>query len=201
MNIDELKNAWSQYDERLESKINLQLLKTVSMSKTHSLTRNFRFSAIVETVICVLFVNYMADIFINHLSVWEYSVPALVIGLSSLWTVIWNVRALIQISLLKYDSNVAETQKKLEVIHAQSTWQHNTLQYLIFPVVTAMLAIMGLKFLNLGLSGHLDIILYAIIAGLAVVPFVIWINQKFPDKEMESAISFLKEIRKFEKEG
>jgi len=200
MNIDELKNAWSHYDESLESKINLQLLKTVSISKTHSLTRSFRFNAIVETVVSAFFVNYMAQVVIEHIATWEYWVPALVIGLCSLGTVLWNVHNLIQISLLKYDANIAEMQKKLERIHLQSDWQHNALQYLVFPLVAAMLAIMGLKYLNLDLSGHLNIILYAIISGVVVVPFVIWLNKKFPDKEMQSAIDFLKEIKKFEKE-
>jgi hypothetical protein len=59
---------------------------------------------------------------------------------------------------------------------------------------------MGLKFLNLELSGHLDIILYAVIAGVVVVPFVVWIIKLFPDKDMESAISFLDAIKKFERE-
>jgi hypothetical protein len=59
---------------------------------------------------------------------------------------------------------------------------------------------MALKFLNLDLAGHWQVILYAIICGLAIVPFVMWIERKFPDKEMQSAISFLKEIKEFEKE-
>jgi hypothetical protein len=60
---------------------------------------------------------------------------------------------------------------------------------------------MGLKFLNLDLLGHLNILLYAIITGIMVIPFAIWINKKFRDKGMDSAINFLNEIRKFEEEG
>lgn len=200
MNIDELKNAWGEYDKSLESKINFQLLKEVSMSKTLSLTRNFRFTLMVEGIISALFVNWMAQVVAEQFPIWQYWVPALVIGLCSLWTVIWNVRTLIQIGMLKYDANITEAQKKLERIHVQNDWRKYTLQYLTFPIITAMMTIMALKFLDLDLASHLLTILYAIICGLALIPLVIWIERKFPDKEMQSAVNFLKEIKEFEKE-
>lgn len=200
MNIDELKNAWGEYDKSLDSNVNLQLLKEVSMNKMLSLTRNFRFNLIAEGIISALFVNWMAQVAVEQFPTWQYWVPALVIALCSLWTVVWNVRTLIQIGMLKYDANITEAQKKLERIHIQNDWRKYTFQYLTFPVVAAMMAIMALKFLNLGLAGHWHVILYAIICGLAVVPFVMWIERMFPDKEMQSAVNFLKEIKEFEKE-
>ncbi len=56
MNIDELKNAWNSYDKSLDSKINLDLLKTVTIDKTRSLTRTFKFGAIVEIIVSLFFV-------------------------------------------------------------------------------------------------------------------------------------------------
>jgi hypothetical protein len=200
MNIEQLKNAWNEYDKSLDSKINLELLKTVSVSKTNSLTREFKFNAIVESIVSLVVINIMGRLVINQITVWEYWVPALVIGLISLGTVIWNVHALVQLSMLHYDATIASMQKKMERIYTQSKWQNSTLHYLVVPLVAAMFAIMGLKFLHLGLASHLDIILYAIIAGIVVVPLVVWIIKLFPDKEMESAISFLDEIKKFERE-
>ena len=200
MNIDELKNAWNVYDKSLDSKINLDLLKTVTIDKTKSLTRTFKFGAVVEIIVSLFFVNYMAEVVIDQWATWEYSLPALVIGLISLGTVIWNAYALTQLAFLNYDASIAEAQKKMERIYTQSKWQNTTLHYLLVPLAGAMLAIMALKYLNLSLTGHLDIILYAVLGGIAVVPMVVWIVKMSPDKEMESAIRFLDDIKKFEKD-
>jgi hypothetical protein len=200
MNIEELKNAWDTYDKNLNSKINLDLLKEVTINKTKSLTHTFKFSVIVEVVVSLFFVNYMVEVVIEHWATWEYSLPALVIGLISLGTVIWNVYALIQLAFLNYDASITEAQKKMERIYRQSKWQNTTLHYLLVPLAGAMMAIMALKYLNLPLTGHLDIILYAVLGCIAVVPMVVWIVKMTPDKEMESAIRFLDDIKKFEKE-
>ena len=200
MNIDELKNAWGEYDKSLEGTINLKLLKTVSVSKTKSLTNTYRFGAIIEIIVSIWFCNIMAGIAAEHISTWQYWVPAVVIGLFSLGTVIWNAYTLIQIGLLHFDESIAAMQKKLERIHSENNWRQSTLQYLTLPLVMAMLAIMALKYLNLSLTSHLDVVLYAIIGGIVIIPFIAWIVKMFPDKEMQSAIDFLKEIKKFEKE-
>jgi hypothetical protein len=201
MNIDELRSAWNTYDKSLDSKINIDLLKTATVVKTTSLTRTFRFGAIVEMVVSLLFVNYMVEIVMDHMATWEYWLPALVIGLISLGTVIWNAHALTQLALLNYGASIAEAQRKMERIYTKSKWQNTTLHYFLVPLVGAMLAIMALKYLNLHLAGHLDIILYAVLGGIAVVPMVVWIVKMSPDKEMESAIRFLDDIKEFEKEG
>jgi hypothetical protein len=200
MNIDELKNAWNVYDKSLDSKINLDLLKTVSIDKTKSLTRTFKFGAIVEIIVSLFFVNYMAEVAIEQWATWEYSVPASVIGLISLGTVIWNIYALTELTFMNYNTSIAQAQKKMECIYTQSKWQNTMLHYFLVPLVGAMLTIMALKYLNLSLTGHLNIILYVVLGGLAVVPMVVWIVKMTPDKEMESAIRFLDDIKKFEKE-
>ena len=200
MNIDELRNAWNTYDEGLESKINLDLLKMASVDKSKSLTRTFKFGVIVEIIVSLFFVNYMAEVVIEHWATWEYCLPALVIGLISLGTVIWNIYALAQISFLDYNASIAETQKRMERVYTQSKWRNTTLHYLLVPLVAAMLAIMALKYLDVNLAGHLDIILYAVLGGIAFVPMVVWIVKMTPDKEMESAIRFLDEIKEFEEE-
>lgn len=200
MNIDELKNAWDTYDKSLDSKINLDLLKEVTINKTKSLTHTFKFSVIAEVIVSLFFVIYMAEVVIEQWATWEYSLPALVIGLISLGTVIWNVYALTQLAFLNYNASIAEAQKKMERIYRQSKWQNTTLHYLLVPLAGAMMAIMALKYLNLPLTGHLDIILYAVLGCLAIVPVIVWIVKMTPDKEMESAIRFLDDIKKFEKE-
>lgn len=201
MTIEQLKNAWNTYDKSVENKINLDLLKTVSIDRAKSSTRNFRFETIVEIVVSLYFVNVMAGIAMDHWTTWEYFAPAIVIGTISLGTVIWNVHALIQISSLSYNHSIAEAQKRMERIYTQSKWQNTTLHYLTVPLVGVMLAIMGLKFLNLNLVGYWHIILYAALGSAAVVPLVVWIVKLAPDKEMESAIGFLGQIKRFEEEG
>ena len=200
MNIDELSNAWNTYDKSLDNKINLNLLRTVTIDKTKLLTRKFRFETIVEIIVSLFFMNYMAEIAIEQSAAWEYFLPALVIGLISLGTVIWNIYALTQLALLNYDASITEAQKKIERIYTQNKWRNTTLHYLLVPLVGGMLAIMALKYLNLNLTGHLDIILYAALGSIAVVPMIVWIVKMTPDKGMESAIHFLDDIKKFEKE-
>jgi hypothetical protein len=200
MNIDELKNAWSTYDKSLDSKINVDLLKIVTLDKSRALTRTFKFGAIVEIIVSLIFINYMAEVVMEQWATWEYWLPALIIGLISLATVVWNVHAIAQLMMLSYGATIAEAQKKMQRIYRQSKWQNTTLHYFLVPLVMAMLAIMALKYLNLSLTGHLDIILYAVLMGFAIVPMVVWIVKLAPDKEMESAIRFLDDIKKFEEE-
>jgi hypothetical protein len=201
MNIEHLRSAWNQYGENPDSNINFELLRTSSINKTGSLTFQFKFGAALEIVLSFVFLNYMADVALKYWSVtWEYAVPALVIGLMSLGTIAWNAYALVQLTLVHYDSGIAQAQKRIEKIYAQEKWQNNTLHYVSLPVVSCMLTIMALKFLNLGLSAHIHIIIYAAVGALMVAPFIVWITRLSPDKDMESAIRFLNEIQEFEKE-
>jgi hypothetical protein len=201
MNIDQLKAAWNQHDENDDGKINLELLRTVSIGRSASLTRQFKFGAVLEIILSFVFLNYMAEVVTSYWGItWEYAIPALVISLMSLGTIVWNVYALVQLGLIHYDSGIAQAQKRIERIYAQEMWQNNTLLYVSLPIVGCMLAIMALKFMNLGLSGHIDIIVYAALGALMVAPLIVWITKLFPDREMESAIRFLKDIQEFERE-
>jgi hypothetical protein len=200
MNIDDLRNAWNTYDKSLDNTINLNLLKTVTVEKTRSLTRTFRLGAVIEIVVSLLFISYMAEVVIEQWGTWEYCLPALVISLISIGTVIWNIHALIQLALLNYGVSITEAQRRIERIYTQGKWRNTTLHYVLVPLAGAMLTIMALKYLNLDLAGHLHIILYAVLGCIAVVPMVVWIVKMTPDKEMESAIHFLDGIKKFAKE-
>lgn len=201
MNLDELKNAWNEYDKSLDSKVNLDLLKMVSMQKTKSLTLTFKFEVIFEMVVTMPFIYPMVRLVITQWPVWEYWVPGLVLGLSAIGTVAWNVCALIQLWRLHYDASIASTQRKLERIYMQHKWLNTTLLYFLIPLAGVMITIMVFKFLHIELLEHLNILLYIVLVCLIVVLFVVWIVKTFPDKKMESAIRFLDEIRQFEKEG
>jgi hypothetical protein len=202
MNLDEVKSAWNEYDKSLEqNKINVKLLKTVSVDRMQGLLRSFKIGIIVEIVINFLFFRYMVGLMIEYIETPVYWISALIIALLSLGMLVWNIYAIVSLAIIRYDDSIAKLQKKLETLHAQNHFRHTTLQYILFPLVMAILVIIGLKALGFIVSDHLDIIFYGVIGSLIVLPFVVWIIKRFPDTEMEKAIGFLKEIRKFEDQG
>ena len=200
MTLDELKKAWGEYDKSFENKINLDMLKTVSVDRTKTLMRTFKLESVIETGVTSVATYYMIRILLSQWSVWEYCIPALVLSLCGLAIVGWNIYAMSQLGSLRYDAGIAETQRKIERIYVQHRWQNSTLLYFLIPIGGTMFTIMVLKFLNLELSENLNIFIHVVLGGLAVAPFIVWIIKLFPDKEMESAIQFLNEIRAFEKE-
>ena len=200
MTLDELKKAWGEYDKSFENKINLDILKTVSVDRTKTLMRTFKLESVIETGVTSVATYYMIRILLSQWPVWEYCIPALVLSLCGLAIVGWNIYAMSQLGSLRYDAGIAETQRKIERIYVQHRWQNSTLLYFLIPIGGTMFTIMVLKFLNLELSENLNTFIHVVLGGLAVAPFIVWIIKLFPDKEMESAIQFLNEIRAFEKE-
>ncbi len=203
MELQELKNIWNEHDKNLDThvQVNQQLLKRVSLDKARSLMGNFKFSNIIELIASAIWLWPMAYFMANHYAEPKFMIPALILFLIAVLTMAWNVYSLVTVWQLNLDMPITRIQKKLEKMNLYNNLFHRNLLFLLMPLVYLTFMIVAAKgLLGIDMYQHWNFMLPQIIGCILLAPVIIWMLKKFPDRKLEEALRFLKEIRKFEKE-
>jgi hypothetical protein len=220
MELDELKQTWSEHARKLDRilSLNLQGLKTAQLDKTRSALGRFKAFRLREMAVGILVLvglgSYMAD----RISVPTLAIPAFIVFASFLVPVIANIRQLILLERISYADPVTTIQRKLEEIKLHYL-RSFTLPVLMLPLYMAYVAV------TFDLFFHIDVLAYAkpafLCANLAlslifVVPAV-WVLRNLSFKntdnpvirafvhgnggtQMVAAVEFLKALQEFEEE-
>ncbi len=138
---------------------------------------------------------------ILHLPELKFLIPGLFLFLFSVYSIIFNLNKLILHYGIKAQTPVLQTQKKLEKLKYLES-REKQLLYIFIPLFSPIFLIVGAKFiLNLNLYNYLNWLIAQTAASIVIAIIVVFILKKFPDKNLEKSISFLKEITEEEKEG
>lgn len=201
MQLEELKNIWQDYDSNLNAKINLNhaLLKEVSINKIQNMLSSFKWSNVFELVISALFIPFL----LNFVKATSTILPLFICGifllLLMIGTIIYNLYIIFQISEIRYDIPIVSAQKKLERIKLLEAREVNSLYILIPAFSIAFTALIAKFFLNLNLFDYLNLFWGTQFLGTILVTFIIvYLLKKFPNKELESALDFIKEMEDLE---
>ena len=220
MELDELKQTWSEHARNLDRtlSLNLQSLKTAQLDKTRSALGRFKafrvFEMIVGLLVLLLLGSYIAD----RISVPTLAIPALIVAASVLVPVIENIRQLILLGRISYGDPVTTIQRTLEEIklHYLRSFRLPVLMlplYLAY-VVVALDLFFGLDFLAQASAAflwvNLAVSLVFAVPAIWVLRHLSFKNTDNPviralvrgngGKQMVAALEFLNALRKFEDE-
>jgi hypothetical protein len=220
MELDELKQTWTDHARKLDRilTLNLQGLKTAQLDKTRSALGRFKAFRLFETVIGILILIALGSYIADRISIPTLAIPALILAASVLVPVVANIRQLILVGRISYADPVTTIQRKLEEIKVHFLRSFR-LPVLMLPLYMAYVVV------GLNLVFGMDVLAQASAAYLwanlafsliLVVPAV-WLlrNLSFKNvdnpviralvhgnggKQMVAALEFLKALQEFEDE-
>jgi hypothetical protein len=186
MDIDEMKAAWKQLDQRTGETLDLsrQLLKQVQLSKVESAMRRTTVPPLVELVIDVLAVVLIGSFLGTHVDSARFALPAAVLQLAAVLKLASTIRQLVLIRSLDYTQPVVVIQRQLsslKLLRVRTT----LVTLLVSPLLWTPLAIVGAQAL-IGLDLYQGFgvrwIAANLLFGIAVIPVAIWIARRCADR-------------------
>ncbi len=203
MELEELKSIWVQSDQQAEQefRINFESLKKISLEKAKSSLFPLKLGAIIEIIVNAAFLPPVVRFLITHKPQLEFALPAFVLAILLLFTIVWNIYSLIFLATIHYRSSIIDTQKKLQTFNYRNTFRQQRLLYILYPIAQTCFLILFCKAVpGIDLYEFPIFLLFQFLIGIAIIPAIIWIIKLSPDKTMDAAISFLNDIKEFEKE-
>ena len=203
MELNELKEIWKQAEVNMNQPLTVdrQFMRKLSLEKTQSSLNYLRLGSIVELVVNFIFFTPFASYAINHFDELKFAIPALLLALMGIATIAWNIYSLFLLSTINYFESITVAQRKLTRYRYNNLFRHRTLLYILVPVSWGAILILFCKVvLHLDLYYFPGFLILNMVSSIALVPIMIWVAKKFPDKKMEDTLRFLDSIKKFESE-
>lgn len=202
MNLDDLKSVWKESAQTDDNQwaVNSYLLKEVSLQKTHTLLREYKFTAIFETFAYSIFWICIVGFMVDHWQETRFLISSALLGILALSGIGWGIYKWYQVQTINYELPLTEAQKRIALFQLFNRIEIKSLIIQI-PVFFTLFTIVAAKsWLGLDVFLFIQHWTYAIIGSLVVALIMVWILSKFPDQELEKAKQFLAEIRGFERE-
>jgi hypothetical protein len=204
MELSELKSLWNTHHTQSSNQITLnkKLLKESSVNRIKSSLGEFKFENYLELILSVLFVPYIAGFIMDYGNSLTLLLPASIVLLVTIATIIWNIHNLYNAISLNYDESITQLHKKITRLQLWAKYELNAL-YLLMPILGyCFLVLFAKSVFNIDMYDYLNMYwLYNGVAVIAITVLIVWILKKFPDKKLEQAATFLKEIEAFENEN
>lgn len=203
MKFEELTEIWNSTDQNLEKsvQINHELVKELGLRKVKSHLSEIKWTAIFEIVTEFILAVILIEFIAGHLSEIRFVIPAVVLLIFTLFSLIVEV---IKLSLfLRIDSNssVVESQKKLIGLKFYEMLDINSL-FVIVPFFSAPFLIVFARLLfdlNLYEFDVLKLTLYTITGGFFVALIIVYFLKKSgASKKLNESIGFLNELKEEE---
>lgn len=204
MELDELKQAWSQYDRKLVEnlKINKELLSKMNLDRAKSASDVPKNYELLTVVIGFGFLLYVLSATIKYSSEIKFLIPGI---LTSVWTIIMLTMTIGKLKLFSnfdiYNLPILDLQKQLGKIKKKhldyKRFELNSIP--LFALVAAPILGKAMR----GFDLYSSPIRFIIAIGLALIigyPMEFWIYKNLYDKKLKDTNKFLNELYKFESE-
>lgn len=204
MELDDLKQAWSQYDTKLTEnlKTNRELLKNMNLDRAKSAMdtpKNYEFFNVIIGFIVLVFiakstVEYASDI------------RLLISGLFSLiWLALTFYFSVVRLKCIMnldfFNQTIINTQNQLNTFKRKYLCFKKIEMY-TFPIfIIVFPPIIGKALRGFDILSHPMRYSIAVIIGLVFAyPIMIWIYKNWYDKKLNATNQFLTELKKFKEE-
>jgi hypothetical protein len=220
MELDELKQTWSEHARKLDRilSLNLQGLKIAQLDKTRSALGRFKAFRLREMVVGILVLVLLGSYIADHISVPTLAIPAFIVFASFLVPVIANIRQLILLGRISYADPVTTIQGKLEEIKLHYLRSFR-LPVLMLPLYMAYVVVAFNLFFGVDVLAHANaaFLWVNLAVSLIFVAPAVWVlrNLSFKNtdnpiiralvhgnggKQIVAALEFLKALQEFEEE-
>lgn len=217
MELQELKNAWQSYDNKLEKsyKLNMHCLELIQVQKAKSKLKLLLLSRLVEIAMLIVVIWYLGSFLYVHLAEMQFAVSAAILMLFFIISLSNCIKQIVVIKEIDYSKSVTDVQRKLTLLRSHIV-DYIRLIFLAIPTYPAYL-IIACKVL-----GIFDIVSHfnhnwwisQILFSILLIPLCVWIYMKISYKNMDKkwvryiieksagnsvtkAMDFIKEIEQF----
>ena len=174
-------------------------MKENSINKVNKLLKGFRSETIFELVVNSLFFTHLLGICIQFSGQRAFLIPAIILLGLFTWDIWVKAYRLYELGQISFEPPILETQKRVEGLKLSARRERLQL-FAVIPVFsTAFIIVFGKAWLGLNLYEIMGTYLFNYFLGSLVVGAIIAILLlRFPDKKVQEASDFLKEIAEYE---
>ena len=218
MELDELKQTWSEHARKLDRvlSLNLQGLKRAQLDQTKSALGRFKMFQVFEILVGFAVLLWSGSYIADHVAVPTLAGPALILAASALGAVIGNIRQLVLLGQISYADSVATIQRKIEEMKLHFL---RTIRLMAFMLPLYMVYVV----IGLNLVFGWDVLAYSdkmflwanLLVSLIFIAPAVWVfrNLSFKNignpviralvhggggKQMIAALEFLESLQEFE---
>jgi hypothetical protein len=198
MNYEELSHIWNSNDIELNKslEINKKLVKELSLTKVKSHLVEIKWSAIIELILNMVFINFFIQFIVNHIAELKFMLLASILLTIIVIGFIVEIKRLVLYFSIDSKSTVLDAQtklaklKKLELLERRSLYFVIPLFSLPFIIVVAK-ALLGIDLFEF----NTDWMISYGIGSFCIAALIAFLMKKFPNKELQDSIEFLNELK------
>jgi len=204
MELEELKNAWAQYDKKLtlNLKLNEELLRKMNLERSKKEMNTPLINEIISITAGIIFLAFIVSATIRYSYELKFLLPGII---TSIIVAIWVYNSVSKIKLLSnidyYDSPIVELQKSINTFKQKYQKSKKFELYSIPAFAIAAMPILGIGLRNFDIYEYP--IRFIIVIGFALLlgyPGQIWLYKNLYEKKLSNTTKFLDELIKFEQE-
>ena len=186
MELQEIKDLWIQYDQKLEKQVqlNMHLLRKVELEKTRSALRKTATDPIFSLIFGALMFIALMPFTMNHINLLPYAVPALALGLYAVLLVIDSAYRLSIIKKIDYEGPITEIQshvEKLRIHNLRYTLSLNlswAILWFFIPIII-LKGLGGFDFYGLYHGWIVWNLVFCATFGVGLIALVIWLARRY----------------------
>lgn len=204
MELQDLKNAWSEYDKKLSEnlKLNESLLREINLQKTKSELQKPLIYETINVGFLLILTIYLAFASIQYQYELKYLIPGMISTIISGLLLSFSIRKVKKFLNLNYfDTPILDLQKSVTSLHLLIL-KLRKFELIIFPIfAVALLPILfiSVRHFDIYQNTRLFIIEICLIFSICI-PLSLWINKYLFDKKLKNAEQFLMKINSFERD-
>jgi hypothetical protein len=220
MELDELKQIWTEHTHKLDHVLSLNLhgLKTAQLDKVRSTLDRFKMFRVFEILVGFAVLFWSGSYIADHIARPTLAGPALILAASVLFAVIGNIRQLVLLGQISYADPVATIQRKLEEMKLHSLRMIRLMAFMLPLYMVYVVVGLNLFFGIDVLAQSNPAYLWAnLLLSLIFIAPAIWVFRNLSSKniynpairalvhggggkQMIAALEFLKALQEFEHE-
>src|SRR5688500_10498058 len=120
MELQELKEIWKEYDQKLDRSIRLNqaMLREVKLDQIKSRTSRATIGPAMELGLNAIVVLWLGSFVADHITEFRFAAPGIVLAIAAIALLISNVYQLVLLRQIHYSEPLLFLQKKLDTLRA-----------------------------------------------------------------------------------
>jgi hypothetical protein len=182
MELEELKELWTQSTRRLEAsmRLNTLLLQQANLRKASGLLGRFSRGLVIELLVNFVGVVLLGSFAADHVREAPFFIPAVALAIYAIGLLIASVRQILEIHAVDYDEPVVAIQRKLEQLRLRRI--RTTLATLLFaPLMWVPLLVVVLRAFGIDVYALTSATWLAanVAFGFAVIPLAVFVARRY----------------------
>jgi hypothetical protein len=204
MELDELKTAWKQYDQKLSEsiKVNEELLRAINLDRIKRELNTPLNVEIISIIIGFAFILFLISSTIKNIGELKFFIPGLLTSIISFIAILLSAKKIRLLSSIEiFSTPIVELQKTILLVKIKIL-QYKKIEFSLAPFFGLFLAPILIKSLkNIDIYNNSIRYIFALFIGLGIgYPLAIWIYKHWYQRKLNMVEKLLKDTNKFEKE-